>query len=79
MGQVVNIIKMAFSLLLIIVDVEKSLNSSPSDKYKWAPIATLTDQFFKITNSIFTVLPGLTHLSLVHSPGPSVLLCVHYQ
>ncbi len=22
---------------------------------------------------------GLTHLSLVHSPGPSVVLCVHYQ
>ncbi len=23
--------------------------------------------------------PGLTHLSLVCSPGPSVVLCVHYQ
>ncbi len=23
--------------------------------------------------------PGLIHLSLVHSPGPSVVLCVHYQ
>ncbi len=23
--------------------------------------------------------PGLTHLSLVHSPEPSVVLCVHYQ
>ncbi len=22
---------------------------------------------------------GLTHLSLVHSPGPSVVLCLHYQ
>ncbi len=22
--------------------------------------------------------PGLTHLSLVHSPGPSMVLCVHY-
>ncbi len=23
--------------------------------------------------------PGLTHLSLVHSPEPFVVLCVHYQ
>ncbi len=23
--------------------------------------------------------PGLTHLSLVRSPGPSVMLCVHCQ
>ncbi len=23
--------------------------------------------------------PGLTYLSLVCSPGPSVVLCVHYQ
>ncbi len=23
--------------------------------------------------------PGLTHLSLVCSPGPTVVLCVHYQ
>ncbi len=23
--------------------------------------------------------PGLTHLSLVRSPGPSVVLCMHYQ
>ncbi len=23
--------------------------------------------------------PDLTHLSLIHSPGPSVARCVHYQ
>ncbi len=26
-----------------------------------------------------TVGPSLIHLSLVHSPEPSVVLCVHYQ
>ncbi len=24
-------------------------------------------------------MSSITHLTLVHSPGPSVVLCVHYQ
>ncbi len=60
--------------LLLVLDKWKSINNLEIVVFKYMPQLLETAR-----GDSWVHKPGLTHLSRVHSPGPSVVVCAMYK